>query len=133
MKLHNRSSGCWLLVVVVIAVGLLPQYVHAADSYLEALKIEADKIDPEGGTDSKSSDPAFPAKGLPPQTVNPAETIKPGLKKEDFEQQLQENYYGSYLFYSTLKKKQRDQVYEEYQKKNDIKSIRDSIMAKLKR
>lgn len=133
MKMHNRSSGCWLLAAVVIAGGIMPLHVHAADSYLQALKVEADKVDPEGGADSKSSDPAFPAKGLPPQTVNPAETIKPGLNKEGFEQQLQENYYGSYLFYSTLPKNQRDRVYEEYKENNDIKSIRESIMAKLKR
>lgn len=133
MKWHNRYSGCWLIAAVVIVSGMMPLNTLAADSYLQALKVEADKVDPEGGKDTKSSDPAYPAKGLPPQNVNPAETIKPGLNKEGFEQQLQENYYGSYLFYSTLQKNQRDKVYEEYKQKNDIKSIRESIMAKLKR
>lgn len=133
MKLHTRPKGCWLFAAVVTVLGMLPVTVSAADSYLEALKAEADKIDPDSGTDSKGSDPAYPAKGLPPQNVNPAETIKAGLNKEGFEQQLQENYYGSFLFYSTLQKRQRDQVYEEYKQKNDIKSIRESIMAKLKK
>jgi hypothetical protein len=133
MKWLNWSSGCWLVATAAICGGIVPLNVQAADSYLEALKMEADKVDPEGGSDNKTSDPAFPAKGLPPQTVNPAETIKSGLNKDGFEQQLQENYYGSFLFYSTLHKRQRDQVYEEYKQKNDIKSIRESIMAKLKR
>ncbi len=133
MKRTNRSSGCWLLATVIVISGTMSLDAQAADSYLQALKVEADKVDPEGGKDSKSSEPAYPAKGLPPQTVNPAETIKSGLKKEGFEQQLQDNYYGSYLFYSTLSKNQRTKVYEEYMQKNDIKSIRQSIMAKLKR
>lgn len=133
MKYRNRSSGCWLLATVVIISGMTPITVKAADSYLQALKVEAEKVDPNSGTDSKSSDPAYPARGLPPQNINPEETIKPGLDKTGFEQQLQENYYGSYLFYSTLQKKQRDMVYEEYKQKNDIKSIRESIMSKLKK
>lgn len=133
MKRQNRSSVCWLLVTAVVIGGMVPLDSQAADSYLQALKVEADKVDPEGGTDSKSSDPAYPSRGLPPQNVNPAETIKPNLDKTGFEQQLQENYYGSYLFYSTLQKTQRDKVYEEYQQKNDIKSIRESIMSKLKK
>ncbi len=133
MKHHNRNSGWWLVAAALCIGGILPLQVHAADSYLEALKAEAGKIDPEGGTDEKGSDPAYPARGLPPQNVNPAETIKAGLNKEGFEQQLQENYYGSYLFYSTLHKNQREQVYQEYKQKNDIKSIRDSIMSRLKK
>jgi hypothetical protein len=133
MKRTNRSPGCWLLAAAAIICGTMSHNTLAADSYLQALKVEADKVDPEGGEDSKSSEPAYPSKGLPPQNVNPAETIKPGLNKDGFEQQLQENYYGSFLFYSTLLKNQRDKVYEEYLKKNDIKSIRASIMAKLKR
>ena len=133
MKPYSRFSGYGLLMAVLVcAGGLLPQPGHAADSYLEELKSEAEKVNPEGGKDTQGSTPAYPSQGLPPQTVDPSETIKPGLDKKGFEQQLHANYYGSYLFYSTLPVAKRDQVYEEYKQKNDIKSIRESIMAKLK-
>ncbi len=133
MKPCNRFSNYCLLAVLLVCGGMSPQFSHAASSYLQELKNEAAKVHPaEGGKDDNSSNPAYPSQGLPPQTVNPAETVRSGLDKKGFEKQLQENYYGSYLFYSTLPLDKRSEVYEEYKQKNDIKSIRKSIMAKLK-
>ncbi len=136
MKQFHQYSTYWLPVVVLVCSSLIPHYATAAASYLQELKVDANwdaaPSPRDGGKSSPSVQTQAPA-ALPKQTVNPASNIKAGLSQEEFENQLQQNYYGSYLFYSTLLLAQRNKVYEEYKEDNDIESIRKSIMSKLKK
>ena len=58
--------------------------------------------------------------------------IQPELDKEGFEQALQNNFYGSYLFYSRLSAQDQQAVYQEYTQNNDIEHLRGVINAKLR-
>lgn len=136
MKRFHRYSPYWLRVVVLVCSGLIPHYATAAASYLQELKVDANwdaAPSPRDGGKASPSVQTQPQAALPRQTVNPASNITAGLNQEEFENQLQQNYYGSYLFYSTLLLAQRNKVYEEYKENNDIESIRKSIMLKLKK
>ncbi len=62
----------------------------------------------------------------------PSETIQQGLDQGGFERVLQNNYYGSFLFYSRLNDQNKAVVYDEYKKNNDIDHLREIIRAKMK-
>ncbi len=66
-------------------------------------------------------------------TYSPSsETVQAGLDQGGFERVLQNNYYGSFLFYSRLSDPDKNAVYDEYKKNNDIDHLRDLIRAKMK-
>jgi hypothetical protein len=62
------------------------------------------------------------------------DSVPKGLDRERFEAFLQENYYGTYVFYAKLNSTDRDTVYYRYSKadKPDLENVRKNVMALLK-
>jgi len=83
-------------------------------SYLDAIRVEADKLDsgvsPEGGK-------AVTSEG--------ADADDPRSK---FEKELGDRYSGTYLFYQKLPKKSQEEVYLEYEGGASIDEVRKTIM-----
>lgn len=126
-RYHTKSAMLFFFAGCLL--GFAP-ITHAAGSYLQELEAEAAR------TDSDEEAQAQPAEEEPKWDADAAELdsehIESGLNKKQFETQLEKNFYGSYLFYSTLEAGKQQEVYSDYQNANDIKSIRDSIKSRLK-
>ena len=61
-------------------------------------------------------------------------SVPKGLDREQFEAFLQDNFYGTYVFYTKLNSTDRDTVYYRYSKadKPDLENVRQNVMALLK-
>ncbi|MFO7593943.1 MAG: hypothetical protein R6X15_07885 [Pseudomonadota bacterium] len=102
---------------------------NASTSYLLELEAEAARTgDEETTAPSATQDEKWAEK----DRQLDSEYIEAGLGKKEFESQLEKNFYGSYLFYSTLDASKQQDVYHEYKNANDIESIRNSIKSRLK-
>jgi hypothetical protein len=106
--------------------------VHAADAYTDALNAEADNIE----VDPLSEKPAAPApaedapvsSGWSQDVQSMSQDLPPNLGKEDFEEAMKVNFYGSYMFYNRLDAGEQEQVFEFYQTTPSIKAVRERII-----
>lgn len=108
---------------VLLCCGVIqPAYA----SYIDALEQEAAR-----GVNE------HPATDITPSAVTIAsmggeEQLPPGLGRAEFEATLQREFYGSYVFYSTLSESHKSQVYQEYINNNDIEHLRRVIRIKMR-
>ena len=109
----------------VAGLMLMPLGANAATSYLNELEAEAARTDNEQNTPATTPKESKPAWTAGQQSLS--ENIPAGLNKEQFEQKLKQNYFGSHLFYSKLSATDQQRVYEDYKKDNSINHIRESI------
>ncbi len=122
-------KGSYVAAILAMLFLFLPQVTVAASSYLQELEAEAARTDTEnGGATEQTEGQEWSHEEQP---LN-GDTIEAGLSKEQFEESLKKNFYGSYLFYSTLSDNDQQSVYTDYQDKNDIGSIRESIKSYMK-
>ena len=134
MNTENRRHSAKTITTLAVLAGTLlclTPSANAATSYLQELEAEAART-----TDDDDQAPSpkqeEEQKWASDQQQLHAEHIKAGLDKTQFEEQLEKNFYGSYLFYSTLTAEKQQSVYNDYQSANDIESIRNSIKSRLK-
>lgn len=97
--------GCLLLPLTVV--------VAEDDAYLKRIQSEAFKVDAAGDV-------------LQAEETDTDATNDIGV----FENELEEHYRGSYLFYKKLPNRSRREVYLEYQKGASIDDIRKKIMSR---
>ncbi|MGM0593198.1 MAG: hypothetical protein ACQETD_01565 [Pseudomonadota bacterium] len=122
----SRSSYLRSLTAIPMAlIAGLYLTPAGASSYLQELEMEAAKS-------SEAEKQPRPSVDVPSTPEKEGEKLEAGLSHEQFESTLQEGYYGSYLFYSTLEEGQQQSVYEDYQSDNSLDSIRESIKNRLK-
>ncbi|MCW8828601.1 MAG: hypothetical protein OQK94_06055 [Gammaproteobacteria bacterium] len=130
MMNNRKRKGVDAMPLGLLAVLLLclTQSVTAATSYLQELEAEATR-----GEDTEQGTSAAPSRFEDSRAlVQNAENIEAGLSKEQFESSLQNAFYGSYLFYSTLDEGKKQRVYDDYNNDNNIESIRESIKQQMK-
>jgi hypothetical protein len=100
--------------------GILPALLLAAplagypQSYLDAIQVEAEKLDGGSAGDSE----AAPA----------ASGAADDQHRAGFEEELQGRYSGTYLFYKKLPAKSQEEVYLDYQQGASIEEVRKTIM-----
>ena len=92
---------------------LIPLVLSAADDddYLKQIQSEAFKVEEDAGEAAASTDDAASAADI-----------------ETFEQELEGQYRGSYLFYKKLPRRGQEEIFLEYQKGASIGEIRKKIM-----
>lgn len=104
-------AGCKILPVLMLASPI----AGYSQSYLDAIQVEAEKLD--DGTATNSDEVVSPS---------PAPDADGSLAR--FEKELEDSYRGSYLFYKKLPKKSQEEVYLEYQGGDSIEEVRNTIM-----
>ena len=130
MQYRLRASRIFAALCVAMMLWQLPGTSAAADqSYLNALEQEADTIDMTAPADTPSPGTPQPSSQLPTNT--PKETLSKGMSKAEFETELQQNFFGSYLFYSKLSDQGKENVYQEYLKRDDVAYLREVIKQEL--
>lgn len=115
-KGSGPEGGVWRRLVVVGCLAI-PLAVPAADDaadgneYLKLIQSEALKI--------KVADPVTPES---------AKADVPAVEIGTFENELEGQYRGSYLFYKKLPRRAQEEIFLEYQKGASIDDIRKKIM-----
>lgn len=83
----------------------------AADSYLDAIESEANKVNQPVEDEPSSPDPG-------------------SNDRTQFEQELEKRYRGSYLFYKKLPARSQQEVFSEYARGASIEEVRRTIMSR---
>ena len=108
---------------------------QSSTDYLQTLEGEASSLELDGKTKSTgSSSGTAPVDS--PASIGQGGAItdlRPGLSIEQFEQLLQRNYIGSYLFYKRLNDQGKQEVYAHYQSYPEPEKIREKILQISKR
>lgn len=106
----------------------------AEDAYMDAINAEAEGLSVDPGTESDSqATTRTPGGSLTGgwdregQSLG-EEGLERGLDQIDFEEALEEGFYGSYIFYKNLNKVKQNKVYEAYEKGADIDGLRELII-----
>ncbi len=108
-----------------------PLAILAADSYMDALNAEADSVVVDPKTEKQKSIPLdqVPAhSGWSTEDQSMSLDLPPNLEKNDFEESLKLNFYGSYMFYNRLDDPAQEEVYQLYRKNPSIEPVRERIM-----
>jgi hypothetical protein len=108
-----------------------PQAILATDPYMDALNAEADSVIVDPKTEQQKPDFINQAPvpgGWSNQNQSMSLDLQANLDKEDFEEALKRNFYGSYMFYNHLDEADQAEVYEFYQNKPSIEPVRQRIM-----
>lgn len=114
---------------------LAMSHALAEDAYTDALNAEAEtlSVDPGTSTEQQKQEQSGVtggsfASGWSRDGQLMAEGLPGGLDKGDFEEALQDAYYGSYIFYKRLTPTQQDTVFTRYQGNASIDELRALIV-----
>ncbi len=125
-----------LAAVILVIISASWAFAQSAADYLETLEGEASNLELDDRTKSSgtASSVAAPASSRLSSGEGGAITdLSPGLSVAEFEQILQRNYIGSYLFYKRLKDHLKREVYAYYQSNPDPAKVRNKILQVSKR
>jgi hypothetical protein len=125
------------IIISVLLVAGLTSFVFsvafAEDAYMDAINAEAEglEVDPESEQGSqKTNVPGASLTGgwdREGQSLSDEGLVR-GLDQADFEDALEEGFYGSYIFYKNLNKVEQNKVYKAYEQGADIDGLRDLII-----
>ncbi|MET0050329.1 MAG: hypothetical protein ABW095_04525 [Candidatus Thiodiazotropha sp.] len=101
--------------LAVILSGCLFQAAIAEDDYLSLISSEAHKVDRESPPTADST---------APETVQPVDD-----KYAAFEQELKDQYKGSYFVYMRLSDASKQSVYQDYTSGSSFDEVRKKILS----
>lgn len=122
--MHKVKYWAWIATLLIASITI--SEISVASSYLQELEKEAAALADSEQKAGKKNEHEWTQ-----QQTGSGENIEAGLSKEDFEKALKNQFYGSYLFYSSLSDAKQQVVYEEYQNNNDIEHLRESIKTQI--
>lgn len=131
--LNSLEKIVLLIGLVSVLISSRPAFAQAG-SYLDTLEAEATGLSLDNQTKSQqqSTQPASTAttlnEGLNVEQGGAISDLVPGLTQSLFEQILEKNYIGSFLFYKRLSENQKQQVYDFYQINPDPDKVREKIL-----
>lgn len=115
MRLVRNVSPTWLALPFLFLAAAGSSTVLGADDYLDAISVEADKVGAE------PSDAAEPS-------TDPG--VEPNDPKHAFEQQLEDRFAGTYLFYNRLPPESREEIFRQFKDGAPIEDVRRTIMSR---
>lgn len=110
-----------ILLITAALLALSPGLSGA--SYLADLEAEAKSTDVQAGPNNEQA--------WSHKTQGISEELHKGMTHEEFEQNLKQNYYGSFIFYDKLSQWNKKQVYNTYVETNDIEQVRREIKIRM--
>lgn len=133
-QMINRQEKYVILIGLVFALLGAPSTIAQTTNYLDALDAEATELKLDDGTKSQQQSAQQPSatsivsEGLNADQGGAISDLVPGLTQPIFEQVLEKNYIGSFLFYKRLNDNQKQQVYVFYQSNPDPDKVREKIL-----
>jgi len=113
------SSATFRRSLAVVIVLLVSMPVISADDYLTEIEAETVKLDP--GL-------SYEKQPVGASSDNTAGQVSETESREKFEKWLQEKYRGSFVFYSKLPQRSREEVFQQYTQGADLKVLRKTIV-----
>ena len=113
------SSATFRRSLAVVIVLLVSMPVISADDYLTEIEAETVKLDPGLSYEKQ------PVDAISDNTAGP---VSESESREKFEKWLQEKYRGSFVFYSKLPQRSREEVFQQYTQGADLKVLRKTIV-----
>ncbi|MGF1546637.1 MAG: hypothetical protein ACFCUG_04890 [Thiotrichales bacterium] len=107
--------------VAAMALTMLLALGAHADAYLDSLKAAAEGIAVDPKT---SSGRVGEGKGL---DGVPGTAIPTGLTQPDFENYLQQRYFGSFSFYKKLDAERQSRIFKAYAERPEVEHVRNEI------
>ena len=124
-----------IVTPLLLSAGLfcvLSSSVVAEDAYMDAINAEAEGLAVDPGTQSDNQKTQVPGSsftgGWDSDGQSLGEGLERGLDQVDFEDALEEGYYGSYIFYKNLNTVKQNKVYKAYEQGADIDGLRELII-----
>lgn len=128
-RVPQSVKSVWL--VASMSLFILSSAI-AEDAYMDAINAEAQDLEVDPGTERENQKADIPGGsftgGWSRDGQGLGEGLERGLDKDDFEDALEEGYYGSYIFYKNLGPAKQDQVFKAYEQGADIEGLRDLIV-----
>jgi len=113
---HVRCvSPTWLALSLFFLAIVGSALADSDDDYLEAIEVEASKVGAASATAGSFPDPS----GASPSSAMQA-----------FEQQLQDRFAGTYLFYMRLSPGSKEEIFRQFKGGAPIEDVRRTIMAR---
>lgn len=119
---YTRRKKTYQLMMCIFASGLSAS-LFAADDYLSQIEAESGKVEADQATTGdlvKPSNSADSAAG--------ANNTNNSVGRAEFEQMLDKDYHGSYVFYMKLPQRSKEEIFQEYDKGAPIAVIRKKII-----
>lgn len=139
----GQMKQVFLRVLPVCSVLLTTAVVQAEDAYLQMLEGEASDLELDQSSQLHSDDigQKIRKKRLTGKRffssimVVDADALPRGLSHEEFEVMLEQNFFGTYVFYEKLKSTDKRTVYFRYSKAEttDLETVRKDIVDLIKR
>ncbi len=118
--------------------------VTADDAYLKVLEGEAEalELDPSGQLHGNKAEERVRDKGLEKRSTrfgwgaaDIGDELPSGMEKAVFDAYLEENYYGTYIFYQRLNSVDKNTVFYRYSKAESasFENVRKNILDLMKR
>ena len=124
-----------IVTPLLLSAGLfcvLSSSVVAEDAYMDAINAEAEGLAVDPGTQSDNQKTQVPGSsftgGWDSDGQSRGEGLERGLDQADFEDALEEGYYGGYIFYKNLNTGKQKKVYKAYEQGADIDGLRELII-----
>ncbi len=116
----------------LVALGGAPDDARGADPFLDAIQQEVGSVELDTGNQKSITGraPSAPAKWRATPIAKSAriESDMPtDMSRQDFENYLQQHYFGSYAFYRKLTNGKRERIYRAYRKHPNIELVRGKI------
>lgn len=129
---QERGFLAALLLGVTIS---LPVAAQQGDAYLQELDSEARdlNLDRETRGQQKEVKDMRSAAGLAEVPAEEQAELAPRLSQEEFEQDLRNNFFGSYSFYKRLEPAGKAKIYQQYLQDADPGQLRKRILEQLKK
>jgi hypothetical protein len=128
-------------IAITAALAMVVVPANAADdAYLKALANEAADLAVDPATQRANQDSA-PSSTAPKggdgfewsaERQGLGNQLPAGLDRRAFEEVLQINFVGTYVFYQRLPKPSKAAVFEVYHESGDVVAVRDKIQSELK-
>jgi hypothetical protein len=110
------AASC--LFAIILGLLVSNAVVAADDDFLSAIEAESEKVGSRHA----------PEEQLPAKNADGAEDENVARSLDEFEQLLEERYRGSYVFFSKLPERSREEIFQEYQRGMPIGKIRKKIV-----
>ena len=113
-EILNVVRSRMLALAVPASLLIFPTTGHPQKSYLDAIQLEAEKLDQPAPTAREEQDTGS-------DTMDNAEV-------REFEQELEAQFRGSFLFYKKLPPRSQEEVFLEHQQGASIEDVRKTIL-----
>ena len=118
---------CWISGMLFVPLGWATSY----EDYLHQIEAEAKSLAATLQTKQALPTPAAALGSATPSMAIAKERLPLGMRQEQFEMALHDEFVGTYTFYQRLQPQDKRKIFQLYQQDNRVSIIREQILEAL--